>query len=403
MTGTVISFHLSRTAGFDGALSHLREVIIGSTSIGLISIKKLADLPPETLAARTNRSLEFVGVAGGKFLMTTLENVDFFKTNKTPQNVRLMLMDPFSNDVQRLTRDPIQQRIFREKIISSIVYLAEKQAAGYKFEVRFYPKVPPLRLMICDGSVTALSVYALETSGWKNAQLVFDAKNCQESLAPHFSELFNDLWERGLGFNLNLRAQALEGFLKKELVSQKPVELGMVHGRFQPFHHEHLEYILYGITHSKKCLIGITQPNNQKISDCNLAPHRGKPEGNPFSFEMRRDMISLSLDELGVPRDRYEIIPFDIDNHSASINNITSNFGTSVIQFLKLFSEWELHKKSLFEQSKFEVQTIRDRSNQFSPKNVTGTLVRELINSNRNWEDFVPIGTKAVIQSDLRR
>lgn len=397
--GAIISYHLSKTAGFDGALSHFKDVIIGSTSIGLISIKKLSDLPPEDIVKRTNNSLNFIGVAGGKFLKSSLDTVDFFRTNQSAARVRFVLMDPFCKDVERLTRNPIQQREYREKIIKSLIELSAKEKQGYRFEVRLYPKIPPLRLMICDGAITALSVYSLGESGWKNAQLVFDAAGCPESMAPHFCELFDDLWERSLGFNLNLRAQSLSGFLNKNLLStdSAPVPLGMVHGRFQPFHHEHLEYVLYGITHSEKCIIGITQPYINNISECSIAPHRGKKEGNPYSFDERKDMIHLSLQALGVERARYEIVAFDIDNAEARIPELISSLGNKPVQFVKIFSEWELHKKEVFERHALEVRVVREEANLYSPKNVTGTLVRELICSKRNWRDFVPPGTQAVI------
>lgn len=401
VVGIVISYHLSHTAGFDGALHHFKEVIIGSTNIGLTSIKKISDLPPSEMVKQTNSSLQFIGVAGGKFLKSALDNVDFFRSNQSSPKVRFILMDPFSKDIVRLTRDIEQQQVFRKKIIQSIVDLAEKSKQGYRFEVRLYPKVPPLRLMICDGVKTSMSVYNLEESGWKNAQLVFDSKNCPDSLAPHFNELFDDLWERALGFNLTARANALAGLLSSEMVDSSTTiaATGMVHGRFQPFHHEHLEYILHGITHSKKCLIGITQPKIDTITECAIAPHRGKKEGNPFSFEERKDMIRLSLKAIGVPPDRYEIIEFDVDKADVVLPHLRSQYVQGLTHFVKIFSEWEIHKKSLFLQHQFQVEIVRDDANQYSQKNVSGTLVRELIASKRNWEDFVPPGTCSVIRS----
>lgn len=395
--GVVLSFVFARTAGFDGALSHFREVIIGSTSIGLISIKKLSDNPPESIALQTKTSMQFMGIAGEKFLKVALESGVFFRTNTNPQAVRIMLMDPFSDDMARLSMGKDGQSTNRLRIISTIKLLHELQMKGYKFEVRLYPKIPPLRLLISDNAITAMSVYSPDTNGWRNAQLIFDAKDCPDSLAPYFCELFNDLWERGLNFNLSQRAKALSYFAQKKN-ELSVVELGMVHGRFQPFHHEHFEYILYGVSKSQKCLIGITQPNIGQITDCELLPHRGTSEGNPFSFEERSDMIRLSLLDWGVSEERFEIIKFDVDKSEVAINELRQKYG-DVVQFVRLFSEWELHKKKLFETAGMKVEIVRSEASQFSTKNVTGTLVRELIESERNWRDFVPLGTKLVVSS----
>lgn len=402
--GTLMSYNISRTAGFDGALSHFREVIMGSISIGLKSIKKLSDTPPEIIATQTKNSLEFIGIAGDKFLRNSMVTSEFFRKNKDRDKVRLILMDPFSDDIVRLSIKKNQQIEYRNKIISTIVDLDKMRSEGFNFSVRLYPKVPPLRLMISDSAITTLSVYTLDTNGWKNAQLIFDTKDCPDSLAPHFFDLFDDLWERGLGFNLTLRAAALKGLLSIDS-QQDTVELGMVHGRFQPFHHEHLEYVLHGITHSKKCLIGITQPDIKAISECEILPHRGKPEGNPYSFQKRKDMIRISLDDLGIDPKSYEIISFDIDHPDTSFPALVNSCnGRKAVHFLKVFSDWELYKKQKFEEFGFEVKVIRVDANEYSIKNVTGTLVRELILSKRNWQDFVPVGTKKVlsIQPDER-
>ncbi|MCA9253663.1 MAG: hypothetical protein KDA54_21255 [Phycisphaerales bacterium] len=397
--GLLASYHISRTAGFDSALSHFREVIIGSTNVGLTSIKKLEDTPPNEIAARVKTRFSFVGIAGAKFLRGSMQSNPFFRSNTNASDVRIMLMDPFSDDIVRLSKNSRQQTEYRRQIIATLDELAVLRDRGYAFDVRLYPKVPPLRLMIADNAVTAVSVYSADSTGWKNAQLLFDSKNADESLAPYFAELFDDLWERGLNFNLSLRAEALRGFPVTEKGRESLPPLGMVHGRFQPFHHEHLEYVLHGITHSQKCLIGITQPDVRNISACETMPHRGTPEANPFSFDERVDMIRISLESLGIEDKYYEIMRFDIDGADETIPTLleTTFKDEKPVQFVKVFGDWELSKIEVFKKHEFPIELLRDKDSQFSPKNVTGTLVRELISSERNWRDFVPAGTKAVV------
>jgi len=407
--GTLVSYKSSQAAGFDGALSHFRDVVIGSVNIGLMSIKKLSDTPPEDIAAQATGSLYFLGVAGEKFIKKCMDDNEFFKRNNTQQNVRFLLMDPFSDDMKRLSGDLAKQKENRRKIIKTLEELSERSQMGYNFEVRLYPKVPPLRLMISDGRVTALSIYTSNDSGWKNSQLIFDSKNCPDSLAPYFTDLFNDLWERGLGINLNVRAEALKYLY--EAPWSEAVDFGMVHGRFQGFHHEHLEYVLYGITHSKKCLIGITRPSNNEDNSCETLPHRGTAEGNPYSFEERKAMIVESLEVLGVPKERYDVIPFNVDcmeeaklalddlissENSQCKNGVSSD---KIVQFMKLFSSWEKNKRKIFEENGFEVRLIKNGPHDELLKNVTGTMVRELIAANRNWRDFVAPGTRRVLDA----
>jgi len=400
--GIIASYQIAASAGFDAALAHFREVIIGSTHVGLTSIKKLSDTPPERLARKTKSSFRFLGISGEKFLKETLEKVEFFRRNKNPKLVKIMLMDPFSDEIDRLSSNKKNQVEFRNKIISTICTLQKLREDGYHFEVRLYPKRPPLRLLIIDDNTTALSVYEADSSGWKNAQLLFEGKDNDDSLAPYFVETFDDLWERGLSVSLDQRSIALKYFSVSDRTQTK-VELGMVHGRFQPFHHEHFEYVLHGISSSKKCLIGITQPNIKCVSECEILPHRGTSEGNPYTFEDRKRMITLSLERWGITPDSYEVIPFEIDNPNVSLPALKSSYRQEITHFMRIFSDWEIHKRNLIESHDMKVIAFDTKLSDFMTKNVTGTLVRELISSKRNWKDFVPFGTKQVISAIEKR
>ncbi|MBD8120357.1 hypothetical protein IFT62_03950 [Pseudomonas lutea] len=400
--GVIISYQVAASAGFDAALSHFRDVIIGSTHIGLTSIKKLSETPPEKLARKTKSSFRFLGISGDKFLKETLEKVEFFRRNKNPKLVKIMLMDPFSDEVDRLSSNKKQQIEFRNKIISTICTLQKLRDEGCHFEVRLYPKRPPLRLLIIDDNTTALSVYEADSSGWKNAQLLFEGKDNDDSLAPYFVETFDDLWERGLNVSLEQRSVALGTFVQP-LRNVSKAKLGMVHGRFQPFHHEHFEYVLSGIGSAEKCLIGITQPNIKCVSECEILPHRGTSEGNPYTYEDRKRMIALSLERWGVKPEEYEIVPFEIDNAELAIPELKAVHGEDIIHFMRIFSDWELHKKQLLESYGMKVSVFDTKLSDFMIKNVTGTLVRELVNSRRNWKDFVPYGTRQVIGAIEKR
>ena len=395
IVGSILSVQSAATKDVNSLLENFKEVIIGSVNIGLRSIKQIEELPPAQLAENTVSKFQFIGVAGSKFLEDVFKKGDFFRTNGRSSNVQIILMDPYSDELKRLSKKTGGESVHRRKIIESIKFLKKLREDGYQFDVRLYPKLPPLRLMICDGRLTTISVYSADSSGWKNAQLVFDAEGTPDSIAPHFEYLFNDLWERSLTINLNVRSQCLDVLCDNKYRHA----LGMVHGRFQPFHHEHLEYVLWGISNSKKCVIAITQPNIECLSGSVGAPHRSKSEGNPFTFDERKRMIFLSLDRLGVSRDRYCIVPFDVDNMEDGFKVIEDTLGENCkpVQYVKIFSEWEVHKVKEFEKLGYDVEEIQGSYNKYMVKNVTGTLIREMVSSGRNWKDYVPYGTQKVI------
>lgn len=400
VVGSLLSVQSATTGNVNALLSNFKEVIIGSINIGLKSIQQLEDNPPEKIAANTRGRFQFIGVAGSKFLEDTMRKGDFFRTNSNPSYVQIILMDPFSDEIKKLSKKKGADLINRKKIIESIIFLEGLREEGYKFELRLYPKLPPLRLMICDRSIAALSVYTTDSNGWKNAQLIFDTIDTPDSLAPHFESLYNDLWSKAITFNLEVRGQALRALIDS---SSGPNTIGMVHGRFQPFHHEHLEYVLWGIAKSNKCFIAITQPDIHNLSDTKGASHRAKSEGNPFTFEERKRMVELSLVRLGILSNRYEIIKFDLDNMEKSFEDLkVINSGDLPTQFVKVFSDWEEYKKGKFIDLGLDVVEICEAHKEYASKNVTGTLVRELIFSKRNWKDYVPFGTQMVVEDSER-
>jgi len=78
----------------------------------------------------------------------------------------------------------------------------------------------------------------------------------------------------------------------------RSVALGMVHGRFQPFHNGHLEYVLEAAGHCRELLVGITNPGPDPVPAEPASPHRHLAEANPFPFAERSAMIRAALAEL---------------------------------------------------------------------------------------------------------
>ena len=86
-----------------------------------------------------------------------------------------------------------------------------------------------------------------------------------------------------------------------------------VHGRFQPFHNEHLEYALAAKQGCAFLWIGITKFDVSPDDASPLARHRQRPENNPFTYFERVVMIAEALVEAGVGRDSFGFVPFPIE------------------------------------------------------------------------------------------
>ena len=151
---------------------------------------------------------------------------------------------------------------------------------------------------------------------------------------------------------------------------------GLLIGRFQPFHLGHLDALKFALSKVEKLWIGIGSSNkpNQKQ--------------NPFSADERKQMILSSIDETILNRIQIFYIP-DLENHEKWIESID----TIVPKFDVIFSNDELT------QHLYSKRGIKVISVPFTNRDVlSGTNIRDKINSNQQWENFVPEGTKKILQ-----
>lgn len=91
------------------------------------------------------------------------------------------------------------------------------------------------------------------------------------------------------------------------------IPLGIVHGRFQPPHSGHVQYLLAALARAERVVIGIATP---KLCSEEEAAHTGYPctaALNPFSYDERVGMLSAALAAEGIAADRYSYIPFPSD------------------------------------------------------------------------------------------
>src|SRR5260221_14629179 len=73
-----------------------------------------------------------------------------------------------------------------------------------------------------------------------------------------------------------------------------------VHGRFQPFHNEHLEYVLAAKAKCDFLWIGITKYDTTPSEFTPLGRPRERPENNPLTYFERISIVSESLIEAGL-------------------------------------------------------------------------------------------------------
>ena len=165
----------------------------------------------------------------------------------------------------------------------------------------------------------------------------------------------------------------------------------MIHGRFQPFHNGHLEYLRGAAERSEEVFVGITNPDPARIRPEPSDPVRHLPESNPWSYAERMLMVKAAAVDIGLDLARVHPIPFPVNEPELWSAYVPAG----VTQYIRLFSDWGGTKLDRLREAGYEVVVLDEGSE----KEVSGVEVRTALRDGGRWEDLVPPGVARVIAS----
>jgi nicotinamide-nucleotide adenylyltransferase len=164
---------------------------------------------------------------------------------------------------------------------------------------------------------------------------------------------------------------------------------GMIHGRFQPFHNGHLEYLRGAAERSDEIWIGITNPDPARIKPEDSDPLRHLPESNPFSYAERLLMAKAAAADLGLDPTSVHVIPFPVNEPELWPAYVPSG----VTQYLRLFSAWGDTKLERLREAGYEVVILDEGAE----KEISGVEVREALRDGGDWRSLVPSGVAEIL------
>jgi len=146
--------------------------------------------------------------------------------------------------------------------------------------------------------------------------------------------------------------------------------VGAYVGRFQPPHRGHIHAILYALSQVDELVIIIGSAQYSHEDD------------NPFTAGERLEMLRAALDEAGVDRRRYLIIPVsDTHVHSIWVSHVLAY----TPRFDVVFTNEPLTAR-LFKEAGFEVRPIPF----LEREKYCATEVRRRVLNSGDWEELVP-------------
>ena len=166
---------------------------------------------------------------------------------------------------------------------------------------------------------------------------------------------------------------------------------GMIHGRFQPFHNGHLEYLRGAAARSDVVFVGITNPDPARIKEEPSDPLRHLPESNPYTYAERLLMVKAAARDLGLDLELVHVIPFPVNEPELWPAYVPEG----VTQYIRLFSDWGGMKLDRLRKAGYEVVVLDEGAE----KEVSGADVRAAMRAGDDWESLVPPGVARVIRS----
>lgn len=169
-------------------------------------------------------------------------------------------------------------------------------------------------------------------------------------------------------------------------------EIGVIHGRFQIFHLDHLKYLLSGKALCRHLVVGITNPDPSLTQADAADPARSLPEANPLTYYERLVLIREALTEAGVALSDFTIVPFPINRPELYHCYVPLD----AVFFLSIYDSWGAKKKEFFQKSGLNVHILRNVP--IDQKGLSATAVREAIINSQPWEHLVPDSLAALMK-----
>jgi len=159
---------------------------------------------------------------------------------------------------------------------------------------------------------------------------------------------------------------------------------GVIHGRFQVPHNDHLRYLLAGKELCRFLYVGVTNPDPLLTREDAADARRSLTEANPLTYWERMLMCRDMLLEAGVPRDEFEIVPFPVNlpelwPHYVPLDSLF---------FVSIYDDWGRAKERRFRERGLRVHVLWEVRTE--DKGISGSDVRSRMAEGRPWRELVP-------------
>ena len=162
------------------------------------------------------------------------------------------------------------------------------------------------------------------------------------------------------------------------------LETGVIHGRFQVLHNDHLKYLLAGKAMCRHLVVGITNPDPVLTNSVDVDPLRSDPFSNPLSYYERLVLVREVLLEAGLGLDEMSITPLPVTRPELFRHYVPMD----ALFLLSIYDDWGRQKLEQFSSLGLNTHVLWE----VEPENkgISASDVRERMINGQAWKHLVP-------------
>jgi nicotinamide-nucleotide adenylyltransferase len=170
-------------------------------------------------------------------------------------------------------------------------------------------------------------------------------------------------------------------------------DVGVIHGRFQVLHNDHMKYLMASVGHCKHLIVGITNAEPEMAQLEEADPQRSSALANPLTYYERYQLIRAALVEYGVALQDFSIVPLPISHP----DRYRFYVPLDAVFFLSIYDDWGKRKREYFESLGLKTLVLREVT--LEEKGISGTDVRERMRNREPWQHMVPKSVAELLES----
>ena len=161
-------------------------------------------------------------------------------------------------------------------------------------------------------------------------------------------------------------------------------DIGVIHGRFQVLHNDHLKYLMAGRKLCRHLVVGITNPDPVLTSSVDVDTNRSNAMANPLTYFERLIMVREVLLEAGLSHEEMTVTPFPITMPELYKYYLPMD----AVYFLSIYDGWGQKKLDQFKSLNLNTHVLWKVPPE--QKGLSSSEIRNLMMEGGAWEHLVP-------------